>query len=72
MKQLYRAVALLSLVATIGPALLYLAGKLDLPLVKNIMLGATVTWFVFAALWIYGTDGEEPDIPPADHSPIVP
>jgi hypothetical protein len=59
-------------VGTIAPSLLYLAGRIDLPMVKKAMLGATVTWFVFAALWIYG--GAEPDvgIDPEEHAPIVP
>jgi hypothetical protein len=72
MKPLYRALALLSLVATIGPSLLYLAGEMDLPTVKNVMLGATVSWFVFAGLWIYGGETKKDELPPADHSPIVP
>jgi hypothetical protein len=72
MKPIFRAIALLALVGTIAPSLLYLAGKIGLPAVKNAMLAATVTWFVFAALWIYG--GAEPDvgIEPDEHAPIVP
>jgi hypothetical protein len=71
MKPLYRALALLSLVATIAPSLLFLAGRIDLPMVKQVMLGATISWFVFAALWIYGKDGAgSPHRPPDE--PLVP
>lgn len=54
MTPVYRALALLSLLATIGPPLLFLAGRMELGTVHQVMLGATMTWFVFAALWIYG------------------
>jgi hypothetical protein len=72
MKPWFRILALASLVATIAPSLLYLAGRMELPTVKTVMLVATVTWFVFAALWIYGANGREPEIEPTEHAPIVP
>jgi hypothetical protein len=72
MKPLFRLLALASLVATIAPSVLFLAGRIELTTVKNVMVVATVTWFVFAALWIYGFGDSEPAIPPADHAPQVP
>ena len=66
MKLVFAILSILSLVGTIAPSLLYLAGRMELPTVKNVMLAATVAWFVFAALWIYGKK------PSVLDSPVVP
>ncbi|HMO84869.1 MAG TPA: hypothetical protein PKC18_08120 [Lacipirellulaceae bacterium] len=54
MKNLFAGLALASLAGTIAPSILFLAGRLELETVKSAMLAATISWFVFAALWIYG------------------
>jgi hypothetical protein len=45
---------------------------MELPTVKTVMLVATVSWFVFAALWIYGSGDAQPAIPAAERAPQVP
>jgi hypothetical protein len=72
MKPVFAILSLASLVATIGPPLLYLAGRMEHSTMKTAMLAATISWFAFAALWIYGGGKVEPDIEPDEHAPIVP
>lgn len=50
MKLLARIVGLAALAATVVPAWLYLTGSMGLPMVKHLMLVATVVWFVAATL----------------------
>jgi hypothetical protein len=50
-------VSLLSLVALMLPSILFLAGRMELPTVKWIMLAATTVWFVTAAPWMWKQSG---------------
>jgi thiosulfate reductase cytochrome b subunit len=52
MKITLQIISGLALVGTIGPALIYLAGAMDLDRVKGWMLFATVVWFVTVPLWM--------------------
>ena len=52
MKKLIPIVSVLGLVLVIIPACLYLAGVMDKPQMKTLMLIGTVLWFVSAPLWI--------------------
>jgi uncharacterized membrane protein len=72
MKRLFAAVALLALVGTIAPSVLYLAGRMELDSMKNAMLVATVVWYVFAALWIYGGGKIDTALADDEHAPVVP
>ena len=50
-------VSLLSLVALILPAILFLAGSMELTTTKWTMLAATVVWFVAATPWMWKQSG---------------
>jgi len=52
MRTAARFFSALALVATVLPACLFYAGKLDLPQVKTGMLVATVLWFLTAPFWM--------------------
>jgi hypothetical protein len=45
-----RLLGLAALLGTLVPSLLYLAGSIDLARVQQLMLAATVAWFVVQAL----------------------
>ncbi|HSW02875.1 MAG TPA: hypothetical protein VLI39_22125 [Sedimentisphaerales bacterium] len=50
-------VSLLSLVALMLPSILFLAGRMELPTVKWVMLAATIIWFAAAAPWMWKQSG---------------
>lgn len=50
-------VSLLSLVALMLPSILFLAGRMELPTVKWVMLAATIVWFVAATPWMWKQSG---------------
>ena len=50
-------VSLLSLVALMLPSILFLAGRMELPTAKWIMLAATVVWFATATPWMWKQTG---------------
>ena len=52
MKYLIPIVSALGLALVIIPACLYLAGFMDKPQVKSLMLIGTMLWFFSAPLWI--------------------
>jgi len=52
MRTLALIVSVLSLVGTITPALLFVAGRIDLAQVKLWMLIWTVAWFVATPIWM--------------------
>ena len=52
MKKFARFVSILSLVGTIAPALLFVAGRIDLAQVKLWMLIWTIAWFVATPIWM--------------------
>jgi hypothetical protein len=52
MKRITQLISLIALVATIVPALMYMAGSIDLPAVKTTMFIATVVWFIATPLWM--------------------
>ena len=45
-----KVISWMSLVAVIAPAILFMAGRMELEQVKLIMLISTVTWFAAAAI----------------------
>jgi Flp pilus assembly protein protease CpaA len=47
----------LSLVVLMLPAILFLAGRMELTTTKWIMLAATVVWFVTATPWMWKQAG---------------
>jgi hypothetical protein len=48
-----KLISWISLIALIVPAILFLAGRMELDQVKLIMLISTVVWFVTAAMWMW-------------------
>ncbi len=52
MKRIAQVASAAALAGTILPAVLFLAGQLDLAAVKGWMAGAAVVWFVATPLWM--------------------
>ena len=52
-------ISLLALIALTLPSVLFLAGRLELNMVKWLMLLATIVWFVTASLWMWKDNGDE-------------
>jgi len=50
-------VSVLSLVALMLPSILFLAGRMELPTVKWVMLLASVVWFAAATPWMWKQSG---------------
>ena len=48
-----KIISWISLIALIVPSIMFLAGRIELPQVKSMMLIATVVWFVSAYLWMW-------------------
>jgi hypothetical protein len=51
-----KLISWISLIALIAPAILFMAGRMELDQVKSIMLISTVVWFVSAAMWMWRKD----------------
>lgn len=51
-----KIISLLSLVALTVPSFMYLADKMNLDQIKNVMLMATVVWFITASIWMWKDD----------------
>ncbi len=52
MKRVAQVISYAALAATLLPALLFFADKLDLRTAKHCMLAATAIWFLAAPLWM--------------------
>ena len=52
MKRIAQIISYLALAATLLPAVLFFADRLELPLAKLWMLGAALVWFVATPLWM--------------------
>lgn len=52
MRGILQIVSWISLFATILPAFLFLAGTMDIHLIKTVMLIATAAWFIITPLWM--------------------
>ncbi len=59
MRSILQIISLLALIALTLPSVLFLAGRLELNMVKWIMLLATIVWFVSAAPWMWKDNGAE-------------
>jgi hypothetical protein len=51
-----KIISLLVLVALTVPSCLYFMDKMNLDQVKNVMLIATIIWFVTASVWMWRND----------------
>jgi hypothetical protein len=55
-KLICKITALLTLVVLIVPSCMYFADKMCLDTVKNVMLAATVVWFITASIWMWKSE----------------
>ena len=58
MRSILQIISLLALIALTLPSVLFLAGRLELDMVKWLMILATIVWFVTAALWMWKDNGD--------------
>ena len=59
MRIILQFLSLLALIALTLPSVIFLAGKMELNMVKWLMLVATIVWFVTAAGWMWKENGAE-------------
>jgi len=53
MCRILQIVSLLALIALTLPSVIFLAGRMELDMVKWLMLLATIVWFVAATPWMW-------------------
>ena len=53
MRSILQIISLLALIALTLPSVLFLAGRMELDMVKWIMILATIVWFVAATPWMW-------------------
>ncbi len=56
MRFIAKIVSIMALIAVILPSALFLAGRMELPMVKWIMLLATIVWFVSASTYMWNEE----------------
>ncbi len=59
MRTILQIISLLALIALTLPSVIFLAGKMELNMVKWLMLVATIVWFVTATGWMWKDSGAE-------------
>ncbi len=59
MRTILQFISLLALIALTLPSVNFLAGKMELNMVKWFMLLATIVWFVTATGWMWKDNGAE-------------
>jgi len=59
MRSILKIISLLALIALTLPSVIFLAGKLELDMVKWLMLVATIVWFVTATGWMWKDNGAD-------------
>jgi branched-subunit amino acid transport protein len=59
MRSILQFISLLALIALTLPSVLYLAGRLELDMVKWIMILATIVWFIAATPWMWKDNGAD-------------
>ncbi len=57
MRPILQIVSLLALIALTLPSIIFLAGRMELDMVKWLMLLATIIWFVTATPWLWKDNG---------------
>lgn len=62
MRRVLQIVSWAALAATIGPSLLYLAGRMTLDQTKFAMIAATIVWFAVTPLWMGRPKVEEESV----------
>ncbi len=56
MRLIAKIVSIVALIAVALPSVLFLAGRMELPMVKWIMLLATIVWFVSASTYMWNEE----------------
>lgn len=59
MRTILQFISLLALIALTLPSVIFLAGKMELNMVKWLMLVATIVWFVTTTGWMWKDNGAE-------------
>jgi len=59
MRPILQIISLLALIAQILPSVIFLAGRMELDMVKWLMLPATIVWFVAATPWMWKDNGAD-------------
>jgi len=59
MRSILQIISLMALIALTLPSVIFLAGKLELNMVKWLMLLATIVWFVTATGWMWKDTGAD-------------
>ncbi|MHC4694325.1 MAG: hypothetical protein ACYS67_16420 [Planctomycetota bacterium] len=59
MRSILQIISLLALIALTLPSIIFLAGNMELNMMKWIMLLATIIWFVTATLWMWKDNSAE-------------
>ncbi|MHC4509960.1 MAG: hypothetical protein ACYTAO_13540 [Planctomycetota bacterium] len=59
MRPILQIVSLLALLALTLPSVIFLTGRMELNMVKWLMLLATIVWFVAATPWMWKDNGAE-------------
>ena len=59
MRPILQIISLLALLALTLPSVIFLAGRMELPTAKWLMLLATVVWFVAATPWMWKDNGAD-------------
>jgi hypothetical protein len=59
MRIILQIISLLALIALTLPSVIFLAGKMELNMVKWLMLVATIVWFVTATPWMWKDNSTE-------------
>ena len=59
MRIIFQIISLLALIALTLPSVIFLAGKMELNMVKWLMLVATIVWFVTATPWMWKDNSAE-------------
>jgi hypothetical protein len=59
MRSILQIISLMALIALTLPSVIFLAGKMDLNMVKWMMLIATIVWFVTATGWMWKDNGAD-------------
>ncbi len=59
MRSILQIISLMALIALTLPSIIFLAGRLELNMVKWIMLLATIVWFVATTGWMWKDKGAD-------------
>lgn len=59
MRSILQIISLLALIALTLPSVMFLAGRMELDMVKWLMILATIVWFIAATPWMWKDNGAD-------------